>query len=76
MPASDPFRLTPLLLAKLKLDNLRQSQHVIRNGTTTTVEEDDSKIEIEWGSESAKHEYNDLKSVSIYIQLKLTTFFH
>lgn len=64
VPASDPFRLTPLLLAKLKLDNLRQSQHVIRNGTTTTVEEDDSKIEIEWGSESAKHEYNDLKSIT------------
>lgn len=66
VPASDPFRLTPLLLAKLKLDNLRQSQHVIRNGTF----EDDNKIEIEWGSESAKHEYNDLKSVSS----DLTTF--
>ncbi|KAF7729619.1 hypothetical protein EC973_003992 [Apophysomyces ossiformis] len=25
VPASDPFRLTPLLLAKLKLDNLRRS---------------------------------------------------
>lgn len=56
IPASDPFRLTPLLLAKLKMDNLRQSQHLIHQTDT-----------IEWSSESAKNEYEDLKSVSIKI---------
>lgn len=62
IPASDPFRLTPLLLAKLKLDNLRQVQHIIHN----EVDENNNslEIEVEWISSSAKHEYNDLKQVS------------
>lgn len=53
IPASDPFRLTPLLLAKLKLDNLRHVQDTIH-----------SDLQVEWVSESAKNEYQDLKSVS------------
>lgn len=55
IPASDPFRLTPLLLAKLKLDNLRHAQRSIHN-----TEED----QIQWMSESAKSQYDDVKQVS------------
>lgn len=57
IPASDPFRLTPLLLAKLKLDNLRHAQHTIHS-----TEED----QIQWISESAKSQYDDVKSVGLY----------
>ncbi|KAG2207379.1 hypothetical protein INT47_006854 [Mucor saturninus] len=52
IPASDPFRLTPLLLAKLKLDNLRQVQETIHHA------------QVDWVSESAKDEYQDLKSIT------------
>ncbi|KAI8980808.1 hypothetical protein BDB01DRAFT_795667 [Pilobolus umbonatus] len=52
IPASDPFRLTPLLLAKLKLDNLKQTHHSIHIGTE------------EWTSETAKSEYDDLKAIT------------
>ncbi|KAG0168122.1 hypothetical protein DFQ30_005183 [Apophysomyces sp. BC1015] len=38
IPASDPFRLTPLLLAKLKLDNLRKT-----STTTSDLEYQDLK---------------------------------
>ncbi|KAG1085835.1 hypothetical protein G6F42_021232 [Rhizopus arrhizus] len=55
IPASDPFRLTPLLLAKLKLDNLRHAQHTIHS-----TEED----QIQWISESAKSQYDDVKSIT------------
>ncbi|KAK4513656.1 Xenotropic and polytropic retrovirus receptor 1 [Mucor velutinosus] len=55
IPASDPFRLTPLLLAKLKLDNLRHAQHSIHN-----IEDD----QIQWMSESAKSQYDDVKQIT------------
>ncbi|KAI9472405.1 MAG: ankyrin repeat-containing domain protein [Benjaminiella poitrasii] len=51
IPASDPFRLTPLLLAKLKMDNLRQSRFILQDNDN-------------WISESAKNEYEDLKSIT------------
>ncbi|KAI8066940.1 uncharacterized protein B0P05DRAFT_580773 [Gilbertella persicaria] len=47
----DPFRLTPLLLAKLKMDNLRQFRRTVPG-------------ENEWTSESAKSEYQDLESIT------------
>ncbi|KAI8342204.1 ankyrin repeat-containing domain protein [Choanephora cucurbitarum] len=49
IPATDPFRLTPLLLAKLKMDNLRQ--HAVHGQT-------------EWATETAKSEYQDLESIT------------
>ncbi|CEG63639.1 hypothetical protein RMATCC62417_00754 [Rhizopus microsporus] len=50
IPASDPFRLTPLLLAKLKMDNLLQHRRSTDNK--------------EWVSEYAKQEYTDLLSIT------------
>ncbi|KAG1433758.1 hypothetical protein G6F57_021937 [Rhizopus arrhizus] len=50
IPASDPFRLTPLLLAKLKMDNLLQHRRSTDNK--------------EWVSECAKQEYSDLLSAN------------
>lgn len=71
IPASDPFRLTPLLLAKLKMDNLRQLQYTIHH----PIEQDRAEgQEEEWLSESAKSEYDDLKSVSLYSQLIMELF--
>ncbi|KAI7868151.1 ankyrin repeat-containing domain protein, partial [Spinellus fusiger] len=52
VPASDPFRLTPLLLAKLKLDNLRLSQQLMYGGLQGKM------------SLSAQTEYTDLESVT------------
>ncbi|KAG1448950.1 hypothetical protein G6F56_008797 [Rhizopus delemar] len=48
IPASDPFRLSPLLLAKFKMDNLLQHR----------------QEQVEWGSECAKQEYDDLLSIT------------
>ncbi|KAG0762974.1 hypothetical protein G6F62_002354 [Rhizopus arrhizus] len=48
IPASDPFRLSPLLLAKFKMDNLLQHK----------------QGRVEWVSECAKQEYNDLLSIT------------
>ncbi|GAN04728.1 hypothetical protein MAM1_0072d04192 [Mucor ambiguus] len=56
IPASDPFRLTPLLLAKLKLDNLRHTQHSIHSA------EDD---QLQWTSESAMNQYDDITQVLV-----------
>ncbi|GAA5802471.1 hypothetical protein HPULCUR_007936 [Helicostylum pulchrum] len=64
IPASDPFRLTPLLLAKLKLDNLRHVQDTIH-----------SDIQVEWVSESAKNEYQDLKSITQVLVSHLASSF-
>ncbi|KAI8640676.1 ankyrin repeat-containing domain protein [Parasitella parasitica] len=55
IPSADPFRLTPLLLAKLKLDNLRHAQQAIHN-----TDDDESQRM----SESAKSQYDDLKSIT------------
>lgn len=79
IPASDPFRLTPLLLAKLKLDNLRQAQptslllastpnehndfYKCRNSHGTTLDKDDG-FKLQEMSDTAKAEYEGLLSVS------------
>ncbi|KAL1936256.1 hypothetical protein VTP01DRAFT_390 [Rhizomucor pusillus] len=49
IPASDPFRLTPLLLAKFKMDNLRPSRMV-----------KDNRIPVDISYE----EYRDLQSIT------------
>lgn len=51
VPASDPFRLTPLLLAKLKLDNLRQSRLYSKQDSLSS------------DTSNALQEYRDLQSV-------------
>ncbi|ORY94423.1 hypothetical protein BCR43DRAFT_493973 [Syncephalastrum racemosum] len=55
IPASDPFRLTPLLLAKLKMDNLRRT-HWIKRG----FEDDEDAPRIS----DALKEYKDLQSIT------------
>ncbi|KAL0092240.1 ankyrin repeat-containing domain protein [Phycomyces blakesleeanus] len=57
VPASDPFRLTPLLLAKLKLDNLRLTQQLIQRASNGRFEERRM-------SSSAQSEYGDLESIT------------
>ncbi|KAI8374454.1 uncharacterized protein BYT42DRAFT_576417 [Radiomyces spectabilis] len=60
VPASDPFRLTPLLLAKLKLDNLRQT-HALPRSLEKDVEEKSTGASV---SSSALNEYEDLTSIT------------
>ncbi|KAI9027508.1 ankyrin repeat-containing domain protein [Phycomyces nitens] len=57
VPASDPFRLTPLLLAKLKLDNLRLTQQLIQRAGNGRF--DERRM-----SSSAQNEYSDLESIT------------
>ncbi|KAI9491871.1 hypothetical protein BDB00DRAFT_940014 [Zychaea mexicana] len=74
VPASDPFRLTPLLLAKLKMDNLRQTQLALYNDSKNSDEEDDdddytegdnnSRIKNTTMSSNAQQEYQDLQSIT------------
>ncbi|CDS10384.1 hypothetical protein LRAMOSA03060 [Lichtheimia ramosa] len=52
VPASDPFRLTPLLLAKLKLDNLRQSRLYSKQDSLSDA------------TSNALQEYRDLQSIT------------
>ncbi|CAO3594969.1 unnamed protein product [Absidia cylindrospora] len=68
IPASDPFRLTPLLLAKLRLDNLRQAQPTSAllsklNNDTTTFDKD-MGLKSQDMSETAKAEYEGLLSIT------------
>lgn len=56
IPASDPFRLTPLLLAKFKMDNLRPSRMV-----------KDNRIPVDISYE----EYRDLQSVIAAAKISL-----
>ncbi|KAI8339906.1 hypothetical protein BC941DRAFT_418895 [Chlamydoabsidia padenii] len=77
IPASDPFRLTPLLLAKLKLDNLRQAQPTSLLLSTTHNDNDiysrhngistlgkDHGIKIQEMSDTVKAEYEGLLSIT------------
>jgi hypothetical protein len=66
-----------LLLAKLKMDNLRQLQYTIHHEqieqdreTILEVEEEEDR----WISESARSEYDDLKSVSLYRNMYLLSY--
>ncbi|SAM00369.1 hypothetical protein [Absidia glauca] len=79
IPASDPFRLTPLLLAKLKLDNLRQAQptslllatstndhndyYKCNNSHRTILDKDDG-FKAQEMSDTAKAEYEGLLSIT------------
>ncbi|KAI8876358.1 hypothetical protein K501DRAFT_232143 [Backusella circina FSU 941] len=71
IPASNPFRLTSLLLVKLKLDNLRQSQYMINNHHMQQDDDDSEDDNINYDdyldwliSDSAKSEYQDLISIT------------
>ncbi|KAI8089864.1 ankyrin repeat-containing domain protein [Halteromyces radiatus] len=78
IPASDPFRLTPLLLAKLKLDNLRQApssstsvdihgrDNIMTTSTTNSNGSSSNDIgsKVQDMSETAKAEYEGLVSIT------------
>lgn len=61
IPASDPFRLTPLLLAKLKLDNLRRTRLAISNQEEDDLERFGKSNRV---PASVQAEYKDLRAVS------------
>ncbi|ORX55625.1 ankyrin [Hesseltinella vesiculosa] len=59
VPATDPFRLTPLLLAKLKLDNLRMAQ------SNRSPPSDPSQAAIDAKpAEASRVEYSELYSIT------------
>ncbi|KAI9314168.1 hypothetical protein BX666DRAFT_509425 [Dichotomocladium elegans] len=62
VPASDPFRLTPLLLAKRKMDNLRLSRLYSSSGNGSAHLFDDDKKTVK--SSVALAEYRDLQSIT------------
>lgn len=66
IPASDPFRLTPLLLAKVKMDNLRQTRLALYQKEDGNDKEDqtmDQKGGERMMNSNAQQEYQDLQSV-------------
>ncbi|KAI9254490.1 hypothetical protein BDA99DRAFT_518541 [Phascolomyces articulosus] len=72
VPASDPFRLTPLLLAKLKMDNLRQTRLALYQKDTNDDEDEDQemmmthskRIKENTMNSNAQQEYQDLQSIT------------
>ncbi|KAG2218127.1 hypothetical protein INT45_000425 [Circinella minor] len=64
IPASDPFRLTPLLLAKLKMDNLRQTRLALYQKEDNNKNMDDDDDRGTMMNSNAQQEYQDLQSIT------------